>query len=300
MDNAQKQKSLEEARKQIAMLTIDLEEVNDKLNIREKLLLANNEEREELNKHLIDILNKLNEANQKLKELDKRKSAFVSNVSHEFKNPLFTIQDSTSIVLSEAAGSINEKQKELLGYAKRNADRMLRLVMDLLDISKIESGKVEMKREEIDVISLLNEVLSEHERDISKKQLNLGKKISRNVGVIWADKDKITEVLLNLLSNAIKYSPKGGDISIKLEGMEKEIRFEISDTGSGIPKDDFKKIFDKFERITAEKQEGTGLGLPIAKDIVELHKGKIWVESHVGKGSKFIFTLPRDLMKQQR
>ena len=110
---------------------------------------------------------------------------------------------------------------------------------------------------------------------------------------MWADKDKLTQVVINLLSNAIKYTPDKGNVAVKLEGSEKEIQFEISDTGAGIPKEDYGKIFDKFERITAEKQEGTGLGLPIARDIVELHRGKIWVESELGKGSKFIFTLPK-------
>jgi signal transduction histidine kinase len=154
---------------------------------------------------------------------------------------------------------------------------------------------MEMCRTEFDIVALVNEILSSYERELSKKQLVLKKDIPPGIGLVWADRDKLSEVIINLLNNGIKYTPSPGQLIIKLEGTEKEIRFEISDTGPGIPGEYLEKIFDKFERITAEKQEGTGLGLPIAKDIVGLHKGKIWVESEVGKGSKFIFTLPRDL-----
>ena len=112
--------------------------------------------------------------------------------------------------------------------------------------------------------------------------------------MLWADKDKVTQVIVNILSNAIKYTPSGGTIAIKLLGTDNEMRFEISDTGPGIAREDIDKLFNKFERIFAEKHEGTGLGLSIAKDIVKLHKGKIWVESEIDKGSRFIFTFPRD------
>jgi len=240
------------------------------------------------------LLQELKSANEKLKELDKRKSAFVANVSHEFKNPLTTIKESLSLVVDGAAGEINSKQKKVLTTGKDNIERLLRLVMDLLDLSKIESGKMEMKREEIDLVSLVNGIVSQYEGEISKKKQAFKKDIPQKLGSIWADKDKLTEVIINLLSNAIKYTPSGGNITVKLEEKEKEVRFEISDTGPGIPKEHFQSVFDKFERITAEKEEGTGLGLPIAKDIIELHKGKIWVESESGKGSKFIFVLPRD------
>jgi signal transduction histidine kinase len=166
------------------------------------------------------------------------------------------------------------------------------LVSNLLDLSKIEAGKMKLKEEEIHPDVLVEEVLKTYEREILKKQLVLKKEIPSNIGTVVGDRDKLTEVIINLLNNAIKYTP-AGSITIKLAGSATEVRFEIADTGSGIPQEYLGKIFDKFERIMTEKQEGTGLGLPIAKDIVELHKGKLWVESEAGKGSKFIFTLPR-------
>lgn len=243
------------------------------------------------------LLKELKEANEKLKKMDKRKSIFVANVSHEFRSPLTIIREALSLVLDGTLGEIRLEQKKMLETGRNNIDRLIRLVTDLLDIAKIESGKIEMKRQEVDISSLAEEIITGYKEELLKKQINFIKNISSLAGVIWADRDKLTEVIINLLNNAIKYTQEKGNIGIKIDGDDKEIRFEVYDSGPGIAKEYFEKIFDKFERITAEKQEGTGLGLPIAKDIVELHKGRIWVESEIGKGSRFIFTLPRDLRK---
>ncbi|MFH1799966.1 MAG: HAMP domain-containing sensor histidine kinase [Candidatus Omnitrophota bacterium] len=227
------------------------------------------------------------------KELSTRKSAFVANVSHELKNPLAVISESIALILDKIVGEVNEQQKEILEIGKQSADRLIRLVSDLLDLSQIEAGKMKLKREEVNLKVLVDGVLKNYEREISKKRLTLKKEIQQNIELLWGDGDKLTEVIINLLNNAIKYTP-AGSITVKLTGNEREVRFEIADTGSGIPEEYSEKIFDKFERIMTEKQEGTGLGLPIAKDIIELHRGKLWVESEPGKGSRFIFTIPRD------
>jgi PAS domain S-box-containing protein len=238
-------------------------------------------------------ISKIKEAEELLKQMDKRKSAFVANVSHEFKNPLSNMQLSLDYVLDGLAGEVSEKQREALAIALRSTQRLIRLVTDLLDLSKIEAGKMTLKKESFGIAALAGEVLAAERNMISEKNLTLGKEFSESAGEVLADRDKLTEVLINLLSNAVKYTPSGGRITLRLSGTEKEVRFEIADSGPGIAQEDFHKLFDKFERLTAEKQEGTGLGLPIAKDIVELHQGRIWVESELGKGSKFIFTLPR-------
>ncbi|MDD5237868.1 MAG: PAS domain-containing sensor histidine kinase [Candidatus Omnitrophica bacterium] len=240
-------------------------------------------------------ISKIKEAEELLKQMDKRKSAFVANVSHEFKNPLCIIRESLSGILDGLLGHVEEDQRIMLESAVKSTNRLIRLVTDLLDVTKIEAGKMKLKKERIDIAALVNEVIADNNADISKKNLTLEKNFSSNTGFILADSDKLTEVIINLLSNAVKYTPDGGRLTIALSGSNKNIRFEISDSGPGIAKQDFYKLFDKFERLTAERQEGTGLGLSITKDIIELHKGKIWVESEVGKGSKFIFTLPRDL-----
>lgn len=239
------------------------------------------------------LLQELQAANEKLKELDKRKSYFVANVSHEFKSPLAIIKESLSIILDGLVGEISTNQRQLLETSKQNIERLVRLISNLLDLSRIEAGKVEIKIEKVKLLPLIEEILVSYAGEIVNKRLNLKKEVSPDAGFIWADRDRIAEVIINLLTNAIKYTPQGGSITVNAGGDEKEARFEISDTGPGISKEYYEKIFDKFERITAEREEGTGLGLPIAKDIVELHKGKLWVESEIGKGSRFIFLLPR-------
>lgn len=236
------------------------------------------------------LLSELKQANEKLTEMDKRKSSFVANVSHEFKNPLAVIKESLSVLVDGVVGEISSEQREILLGAKSNIERLIRLVIDSLDVSKIESGKMQMRRENFDIGLLTSEVLSTYELELKKKKMLLSKNISANIGMVWADRDRVSEVIINLLTNAIKYTPEGGTIGVDLQGTDKEIRFEISDTGPGIAKEYFEKIFDKFERITTYRQEGTGLGLAIARDIVQVHKGKIWIESELGKGSNlFLF-----------
>ncbi len=238
-------------------------------------------------------ISKIKKAEELIKEMDKRKSAFVANVSHEFNNPLGIIRGTLSNVLDGLAGEINENQRRMLESAQRNTKRLIRLVNNLLDLSRIESGKIKLNRKWIDVIPLVDEVVAENNSQITKKGLTLTKEFSNAAGSVWADKDKLVEVVTNLLSNAIKYTPLGGKIVIKVSGSRKEVRFEIADSGPGIAKKDFYRLFDKFERLTTDNIEGTGLGLSISKDIIDLHKGKIWAESELGKGSKFVFTLPR-------
>lgn len=238
-------------------------------------------------------------AEELLKKVTERKLAFVANVSHEFKNPLSIIREALAQIIEGLSGAISAEQKNILEIARHNIERLIRLTTDLLDISMVEAGMMKLKREKIGIGSLVEEIIANNNTEISKKQLTLKKYIPKDIGSLWADKDKVTEVIINLLSNAIKYTPSGGNIGIKLSGADNKIRFEISDDGPGIAKEDIDKVFSKFERILIEKKEGTGLGLSIARDIVELHKGKIWVESEIGKGSRFIFTLPRDFKFDQ-
>lgn len=231
-------------------------------------------------------------ANEKLRSLNDLKSGFVANVAHELNNPLGIIREAISLVREDLGASLSPDHREFLEMGERSARRLIRLVDDLLDLSRIEAGKMKLKIEPVDLAGLVTEVIRGYERELAKKNLTLHREISP-VGLIQGDHDKLTEVVINLLSNAIKYTPSGS-VRIRLSGDEREVHFEITDTGPGIPPEYLDKVFDKFERILTEKQEGTGLGLPIARDIVELHKGRIWVVSEIGKGSTFIFTLPRD------
>jgi len=163
-----------------------------------------------------------------------------------------------------------------------------------LDISSIESGKMKLKKEPIDINDVIEQNIGIFNKIIGEKKQSLSKELASGMPKVKADIDKITQVVVNLLGNAVKYTPDNGRIYIKSAVLEKEILVEISDTGKGINSNNVDKIFDKFTRVTAEKKEGTGLGLPIAKDIVLLHNGRIWVKSEEGKGSSFYFTLPKE------
>lgn len=243
----------------------------------------------------IKILYKeLETMNTELKRLDVAKSQFVAMVSHEFKNPLSTIKETLIIIADGMVGEVNPKQKKMLDVAIKTVLRLVRLVIDVLDISKIEAGKMDLHYGEFDIRALIDEVATAYEVKCASKHQELIQKVPADIGSVHADRDKLSEVIINLLNNAIKYTPEGGKITISVTGSSSEVMFEVDDNGPGISKENLGKIFDKYERIGAEKEEGTGLGLPIAQEIVTLHKGKIWVESELGKGSRFKFAIPRD------
>jgi len=250
-------------------------------------------ERERLQKEIAAKNIELEAANRKLKEIDRMKSDFVSNVAHEFRTPLTIIKGNVDMVVKGRIGDVTSEQKEMLDGAMNVANRLARLVNDLLDISRIESGKTKLKKERLNINKIIEENIIAFDRMIKDKKQGLKKELAKDVPEIDADIDKITQVFVNLLSNAVKYSPEGGAITVKTVNLEKEIMIEVSDTGEGMAQENIDKVFDKVTRVTAEKKEGTGLGLPIAKDIVVLHKGRIWVKSELGKGSQFYFALPK-------
>jgi two-component system sensor histidine kinase VicK len=154
---------------------------------------------------------------------------------------------------------------------------------------------MKLKIEPLNMNRVIEENLVAFDKIMKDKKHVLHKELAKDVPNINADMDKITEVFINLLSNAIKYTPEGGTIAVKSVNLEKEIMVEVSDTGEGIAPENLDKVFDKFTRVTAEKKEGTGLGLPIAKDMVTLHNGRMWVKSELGRGSQFYFTLPKSI-----
>ncbi len=251
------------------------------------------EERERLQREIAAKNVELEAANKKLRELDRIKSDFVSNVAHEFRTPLTIIKGNLELVQKGSLGEINQVQIEALGSAHLVVNRLSRLVNDLLDLSKIESGKMELKRELVNLNEIAKEAISSFEKLMTDKRITKEVMLSKDISMINVDKDKIVQVFINLISNAIKYTPEGGKVAIKTVELENEIQVEISDSGEGIAPENIDKIFDKFTRVTAEKKEGTGLGLPIAKDIVTLHNGRMWAKSELKKGSQFYFTLPK-------
>lgn len=245
------------------------------------------------------ILNKLVKYAAEAKKSDQMKSIFVASVSHELRNPLTTVKTSLSNIMDGLLGQINEGQKKIIELCQDVIDRMHRLVQDLLDLHKIEAGAIEIRRKLCDITALLDRQMKEFQAVLIKKRINMVKDgFVQNLS-LWGDEDKLMQIFNNLLSNAIKFTPDGGSIIVRANPVDEFIRLEVEDTGQGIPSDKLNKIFDKFERLDNSK-EGAGLGLSITKDIVELHKGRIWAESEKGKGSKFIVVLPRDLRRNKR
>lgn len=236
-------------------------------------------------------------ANRELSRLNKLKSEFVSMVSHELRAPLINIKQSSSLILESTIGQINEEQKRCLVIVNHSADRLLKLISDLLDISKIEAGKFKLNRQMISIGKVIQEAAESLERWREAKKIRLKLEIEPNLPHINADPDRVNQILVNLFSNAIKFTSAGGRITIKAKVEEKGDFLEISvrDTGIGIPPEQLDKIFERFKHASSTSSlplQGIGLGLSITREIVKMHGGNIWVESKQGQGSRFTFTLP--------
>ncbi len=232
----------------------------------------------------------------RLKELDKMKSDFVSNVSHELRTPLTAIKGSVDNMLDGITGPLNEKQNRYLTRIKSNADRLSRLINDILDLSRVEAGRIELKPTSLPLAALIQEV-TDNIRPVAAEKLVSLEVTSPDISITaWADRDKVTQVLLNLLGNAVKFTPSHGRVSVDIQSNgEGWVQISVADTGPGIGAQEVDKIFNKFyqgAQVSKQKTKGTGLGLAISKVLVEMHGGRIWVESEVGKGSTFSFTLP--------
>jgi len=233
---------------------------------------------------------------RRLKELDKMKSDFVSNVSHELRTPLTSIKGSVDNMLDGLTGSLNEKQIRYLNRIKSNTDRLSRLINDLLDLSRIESGHVEVRPTNLPLTALAEEVAEHMKALAAEKLIRIEIPPADPKVTAWADRDKVTQVLMNLISNAVKFTPRDGKITVALEKNGSDyIQISVADTGPGILPEERNRIFSKFYQVAnvdKQKPKGSGLGLAISKALVEMHGGKIWMESEVGKGSTFYFTLP--------
>ncbi len=245
-------------------------------------------------KILKNILNKIIFYAAQAKRSDQIKSTFVATVSHELKNPLSSVKINLYNIYSGFIGEINKDQKHIIESCQNTIERINRLINDLLDLHKIEAGAVDVKRKLCDIIKISEKQIIELDAALNNKDIVLAKEFQGEVLSVWGDEDKLSRVVNNLLSNAIKFTPDKGKIIFRLYKDEKFIKMEYVDMGPGIPSDKINRLFNKFERLDSEK-EGTGLGLAITKDIVEMHRGKIWVESSLGNGSRFIVTLPSDL-----
>lgn len=228
------------------------------------------------------------------KEIDAAKAEFISTVSHELRTPLAITIEAIGVVVDEIMGKITEKQREALLVAQDNLHRLTTIINQMLDIAKIESGKMEIYKRMVDMVGLVQKTVDIFKTKIEKKGLQL-RILSPKKMIICADSDKISQVLINLISNSIKFT-NTGSIKVSIKELSDNIQCSVSDTGIGIAKKDLPFAFSKFqqfERKIGPKEKGTGLGLAICKAIVTLHEGTIWIESEKGKGTSVTFTLPK-------
>jgi len=250
---------------------------------------------QELELRVKERTKELARANEELKRLNQIKSEFVAAVAHELRTPLTSIKGYASILSMGKLGELTPEQKERVERIDRHSTELAKLINDLLDISRIESGKIGMEIKEISLTQLLKDILDLINPQAEEKNIEINLKIKDNLQTIFADYDHIRRVFINILGNAIKFTPPKGRIDISIYKEDSFIRTDISDTGIGIAPEDLPKIFTEFFRadnpINREKK-GTGLGLSLCKKIVEAHKGKIWVDSTLGKGTTFSFIIP--------
>lgn len=268
------EKALIESKKRLEKHASDLKKTNDAIKL---------------------LYKEIEQKNKKLQDLDQIKSDFVSTVSHELRTPLSIVKEGISIVLDGITGRINKDQRKFLNMGRENMDRLTRIINNLLDISKIEAGRMTIKKKSVDINKLLEDFSFSAEPKIKKKGLKLQFSIPKNQIMVFADEDAIISLVTNLVGNAMKFTKKG-HIAVSLKEKKNMVECSIVDTGIGIAKNNLPKLFGKFEQFSRKPgsgEKGTGLGLSISKAIIRIHDGRIWVESVLNKGTKFTFTLPK-------
>jgi signal transduction histidine kinase len=252
---------------------------------------------------LKDFADQLEKANQELRKIDAMKSEFVSVASHELRTPLAAIKNAVQLMLSGKTGEINENQERFLSMADRNINRLTNILNNLLNLSRIESGKTELKFENITLKKIIDLTASSLRPQADVKSIQIKVEVPDQLPAVYGDPEKIEQILINLIGNAIKFTPDGGKIIITAKYLPKEkeggygdkVAVSVKDTGIGIPPEHLEPIFEKFHQVESSLKRsvtGTGLGLAITKGLVEAHQGRIWAESEMGKGSAFTFTLP--------
>ena len=241
----------------------------------------------------------IQEANERLKQLDKLKDEFVSLASHELRTPMTVIKSYLWMFLDKKKGDLNKKEITYLERAYESTERLIKLVNDMLNVSRIESGRLKLEMKDVAIDNLIGTVVSE----LAPRAGELGLKLIYNkpqggVKMLNADSERIEQILINLIGNSLKFTPNGGSITVTLIPRDKDVLVSVSDTGRGIKREDMSKLFQKFGMISGaylqkQQNQGSGLGLYLSKALVELHGGKIWVESPgENKGTMFSFTLP--------
>lgn len=238
------------------------------------------------------------EAKRAAEEANSTKSKFIADMSHELRTPLNSVIGFSEALLEGYKGDLNSSQKHYVNRIHQSGKQLLKQINEILDISKIESGKMELHLEDFRLKGVFAEIKSALAPMTSAKNIDISFTIEPLDLVLTADNDKLKHILLNLISNALKFTPVSGQVLIKAISFADRVEISVRDTGIGISEEDQQLIFEPFKQISSSQSSehvGTGLGLSLVKKLVEMHKGRIWVESETGKGSVFTFTLPRDI-----
>lgn len=251
------------------------------------------------NKRLVDDLQKSNklfyEANRQLREATEAKSAFLAHMSHELRTPLNAVIGFSELLLDGIPGEINDQQRQCLNDILNSGQHLLELINDVLDLSKVEAGKMELKLEKLKLSNVVQNITATIKPMLDENKHKLSIYIEDGLPRVYVDRNRLREILLNLLSNAIKFTPDGGELCVEANANDAWCQVSVIDNGIGIREEDQERIFEAFTQADAlpgDTKKGTGLGLALTKQLVELGGGQIWVESEKGIGSRFTFTIP--------
>jgi len=251
------------------------------------------------NKRLVDDLQRSNkllfEANRQLRAATEAKSIFLAHMSHELRTPLNAVIGFSDLLIGGIAGKINNKQRQCLEDILSSGKHLLSLINDILDLSKVEAGKIDIRPESLRLADVVEDAVTTVKPMIDESKHELAISIAEDLPPVYGDRNRLKQILLNLLSNAIKFTPDGGKLSLETSREDDFCKVSMVDNGIGIRKEDQTCIFEPFTQLDTqpgERKQGTGLGLALTKQLVELLGGKIGVESEYGKGSQFSFTIP--------
>ena len=233
--------------------------------------------------------------NKELWDLDRRKNEFINMSSHELRTPIAIIREGISQMVEGLHGELKPEQKYFLDKSFKNVNRLIKIVDNIFEISRLDSEKAFLEEESLDMVELVRSAIADCDREIKKSGLEIRENFRQNKVGLNADRKKISRVLTELIRNALKFTEKGY-IEIQVEDKEDRVEVSVKDSGKGIAEEDLPKVFGKFQQFDRDfgpGERGTGLGLAIVKGFIELHQGKIWVESKLGEGTKFTFSLPK-------
>ena len=241
------------------------------------------------------LFREIQDKSAQLEVANKHKSEFLANMSHELRTPLNAIIGFSEVLLERMFGELNEKQDDYLKDIHSSGRHLLTLINDILDLSKVEAGRMELEASSFEVAGALSNAMTLVRERAQRHSIVMGQQVDAKLGEIVADERKFKQILVNLLSNAVKFTPDGGRIDVTARREDGNAVIAVHDTGIGIAPEDQAAVFEEFRQVGRDytnKQEGTGLGLTLTKKFVELHGGRIWLESEPGKGSTFTFTIP--------